>query len=81
MGEGAFVHPNPRHVRSVVQWSAKENSKESAKVARPAAAKYPPMRGQFRTGTILIRASNREAKSRWVVAGLRLRECLASDGT
>ena len=77
MGEGAFVHANLRHVRSVVQLSAKENSK----VARPAAAKYPPMRWQFRTGTILIQASNREAKIRGVVAGTRWRECLASDGT
>lgn len=68
MGEGAFVHPNLRHVRSVVQLSAKENSK----VARPAAAKYPPMRGQFRTGTILIRGLNREAKSRGAVADTRL---------
>ena len=39
------------------------------------------MRGQFRTGTILNQASNREAKIRGVVAGTRWRECLASDGT
>ena len=32
-------------------------------------------------GTILIRGLNREAKSRWAVAGTRLREWPASDGT
>ena len=37
--------------------------------------------GQFRTGIILIQASNRKAKSRGAVAGTRLREWLASDGT
>ena len=36
---------------------------------------------QFRTGTILIQASNRKATIRWGVWGTRLRECLASDGT
>ena len=32
-------------------------------------------------GTILIRGSNRKAKSRGAVVGTRLRECLVSDGT